>query len=253
MIVDPESPDSPIDFEPCMRDGLTCADFAEPKSHLTASEAARLTLTTKPAELISTQSPEFAQALTDQGGQLKRHALAMTCDLTSEINNENYKSNPQQPDAMQVQFIEDVSADQLFDSWYAAYPPGHPDFLVGEKTDLIREHLQPLLDRSALGTNHRSSIALLENGSATAGIIISLREGEPPYGGPWVSEIWVAPKLQQRGLGHYLLHQAQFALREDGYQSLGLSVSVGNSAQRLYESHGFTVVSESWTILISTN
>ena len=249
MIVDPESPDSPIDFEPCMRDGLTCADFAEPKSHLTASEAARLTIARKPAQLISTQSKEFAQALIDQGGQLKRHALAMTCDLT----NKKYNSKPQQPDGMQSQFIEDVSADELFDSWYAAYPPGHPDFLVGEKTDLIREHLQPLLDRSALGTNHRSSIALLENGNAKAGIIISLREGEPPYGGPWVSEIWVSPKLQQRGIGHYLLHQAQLALRDDGYQSIGLAVSVGNPAQRLYESHGFTVVSESWTILISTN
>ena len=230
-----------------MRDGLTCADFAEPKSHLNAGAAARLTLSTKPAELISTQNQEFALALIDQGGQLKRHARAMTCDVTTE----KYDSNPKLANGMQSQFIEDVSADALFDSWYAAYPPGHPDFLVGEKADLIREHLQPLLDRSALGANHRSSIALLENGNAKAGIIISLREGEPPYGGPWVSEIWVSPTLQQRGIGHYLLHQAQFALHHDGYQSLGLSVSVGNPAQRLYETHGFRVVSESWTIRIN--
>lgn len=245
--MEPESPESPIQFEPCMRDGLTCADFAEPKPHLSATEAARLTLAIQPVELISTQNPHYAQALLDLGCRLKRHALAMTCPLTGANNNIILE----QPRGMRVQFIEEVSAEDLFESWFAAYPPEHPDFLPGDKAHLIREHLQPLLDRSALGVNHRSSLAIFSHGKAHAGIIISLRDGEPPYGGPWVSEIWVSPELQGRGVGHYLLSQAQSALREDGFESLGLAVSVGNPAQRLYESHGFTVVSESWTILIS--
>ncbi len=128
--------------------------------------------------------------------------------------------------------------------------PAHPDHTPGDKSDLIREHLQPLLDRSEMGINHRSSIAVIQSGAPIAGIIISLREGDPPFGGPWVSEIWVDPTHQHQGIGRFLITQAQKELKEDGYTSLGLAVTNGNPAKQLYENSEFTTVQLSWTVAL---
>lgn len=130
--------------------------------------------------------------------------------------------------------------------------PTHPDHLPGNRIDLIREHLQPLLDRTELGVNHRSSIAILHGGIPIAGIIISLREGSSPFGGPWISEIWVDPKHQGQGIAKYLITQTQEKLKEDNYTSLGLAVTNGNQAKQLYEYAGFTVVEEFWTLSLPT-
>jgi len=240
----PEDTNCPIDFDPCIRDNTSCADFAQPKSHLSANEAARQVIDLRPAELIATPNEEFANALLNRGCTLQRHAFGMTLNLLA--NQRKQTNGPQHTYASQ--FIENFSAHELFDSWHCAYPPGHPDFLPGTKENLISENIQPLLDRSLLGPNHKCSQALTNDGDVIAAIIVSLREGEAPFGGPWVSELWCDPRFQHQGIGRTLLTTAITSLTEDGYTSLGLAVSYGNPAKKLYESLGFTVVSESWTI-----
>jgi len=138
----------------------------------------------------------------------------------------------------ETRFIEHCTADELFDSWYAAYPLGHPDYLPGTRAELMAENLQPLLDRSLLGANHRSSRAVFQDGEVLAAIIISLREGEAPYGGPWLSEIWCDPRLQHQGIGKSLLTTAIRELSEDGFTSLGLAVSHGNPWQQRFLQEG---------------
>jgi len=105
----------------------------------------------------------------------------------------------------EVHFVEDVNPESLFDSWNKAYGPNHPDHVTGEKQALINEHLAPLLDHSELGPNHRASITLFDNEMPIAAIIISLREGHAPFGGPWVSEIWVDPHHQGKGITQFLI------------------------------------------------
>jgi len=237
----PEDPLCPIDFELCLRDNKTCGDLAEPKSHLSMEQAAQQTIDLRPVDLVATTNKEFAEQLLSLGCTIRRHAFAMTLGF-SHVHLE-----PRELGHQSV-FIEDLRAHDLFDSWFAAYPPGHPDFLVGTQAELMSENLQPLLDRSLLGANHRSSQAVLHAGRVIAAIIISLREGSAPYGGPWVSEIWCDPTFQHKGIGRALLINAIAALAEDGYTSLGLAVSDGNAAISLYDSVGFEPVSESWTI-----
>lgn len=229
-----------------MRDGLTCADLARPKPNLDPIEAAQLTIALHPADLVATQNNEFAQALLVQGCSLKRNALAMT--LNVQDHPERYASDLS--DDYSLIFIEDLSADALFDSWFSAYPPGHPDFIPGTKAELIAENLQPLLNHSMMGANHRSSVAVLNESRAIAGIIISLRAGQAPYGGPWVSEFWVAASHQRMGIGKSLISTAITQLRVDGFTSLGLAVTRGNPAQSLYNSIGFQLVEESWTLAL---
>lgn len=238
--------DSPIDCELVMRDGLTCADLARPKPNLDPIEAAQLTIALHPADLVATQNKEFAQALLAQGCSLRRNALAMTLNVQDHPT----KSASDMSGDYSLIFIEDLSADALFDSWFSAYPAGHPDFHPGTRAELIAENLKPLLDRSMMGANHRSSQAVLNGSRAIAGIIISLREGRAPYGGPWGSELWVAPAHQHMGIGKSLISTAITQLREDGFTSLGLAVTKGNPAQLLYESIGFQLVEESWTLTL---
>lgn len=192
---------------------------------------------------MSTSNSEFAKALIAQGGTTKHNAIAMTCGLS------HIKSTPTQNER-KTRLIEEVDPQELFDSWHKAYGPTHPDHLPGNRIDLIREHVQPLLDRTELGVNHRSCIAILHGGIPIAGIIISLREGSSPFGGPWIFEIWVDPEHKGLGIAKYLITQAQEKLKEDIYTSLGLAVTNGNQAKQLYECAGFTVVEEFWTIAL---
>ena len=249
----PEDPNSPINFEPSIRGNTSCADFAQPKSHLSVDQAAKQTIDLRPAELIVTPNQEFAEQLLKHGCTLKRHAHAMSLDLTAYPPEPNRPRQSKESQLTQsTQFIEKLTADELFDSWSAAYPRGHPDYLPGRRAELTAENLQPLLDRSLLGANHRSSLAVLKEGEVVAAIMISLREGEAPYGGPWLSEIWCDPRFQRQGIGRALLTMAITDLIQDRFSSLGLAVSHDNPAMKLYESLGFTQVSESWTVALPT-
>ncbi len=235
-----------MDFELCIRENQTCADLAQPKPHLTISEATKQVIQERVTELISTSNSEFAKELIAQGCTTKRNAIAMICDLTQvKISPTNF--------SQETKYIEEVPAQALFTSWNNAYGPTHPDRIPGNMSDLIRDHLQPLLDRTEMGDNHRSSIAIIENGTPIAGVIVSLRDGLPPFGGPWISEIWVEPKHQQQGIAKYLIAHAQVKLKADGYSSLGLAVTNGNQAKALYEDAGFITIREFWTIALPKN
>ena len=234
-----------MDYQLFTREGRTCADLATPKPHLTPSQAAAQVISNRETELISTSHEESARQLINQGCTVKRNAIAMTCNLTNQEFSPAAIHN-------QTRFVEDIEPESLFDSWNNAYGPGHPDHVTGEKHELIKEHLTPLLDHSELGPNHRSSITLLDNETSIAAIIISLREGQPPFGGPWVSEIWVDPDHQGKRIARYLIDQAQLTLQQDGFTSLGLAVTNGNPAKNLYATAGFTTVEEFWTLKLPT-
>jgi len=230
-----------VDFELCIRENQTCADLAQPKPDLTISEATTKVMQERVTQLVSTSNSGFANELIAQGCATKRIAIAMTCDL-SQIKSTPIKN------MQEARFIGEVDPEDLFDSWNTAYGPTHPDHIPGNRADLIREHLQPLLDRTELGKNHRSSIAIFDSGIPIAGIIISLREGTSPFGGPWISEIWVDPKHQGQGIAKYLITHAQTKLKADNYSNLGLAVTKGNQAQELYEYAGFIIVEKFWTL-----
>ena len=60
--------------------------------------------------------------------------------------------------------------------------------------------------------------------------------------GAWVLTIGVADRARGLGLGRALLLTALRGTREAGLPCLGLSVTEGNPALRLYEAAGFTLV-----------
>lgn len=80
-------------------------------------------------------------------------------------------------------------------------------------------------------------------------------EEEPGYGfvSPSVPEvsIEVVPESRGQGVGGALLEELAERAKTDGFDTLGLSVEDGNTAIRLYESHGFVKlfrVENGWTM-----
>ncbi|MFJ6194506.1 GNAT family N-acetyltransferase [Micromonospora sp. NPDC092111] len=60
-------------------------------------------------------------------------------------------------------------------------------------------------------------------------------------GAAWILNLGVAPTAQRRGLGRALLVHALRGAREAGLPGLGLEVTDGNPARRLYDAAGFRV------------
>jgi GNAT superfamily N-acetyltransferase len=71
---------------------------------------------------------------------------------------------------------------------------------------------------------------------------------DPPVlgseGGPWIADIYRDPAPRWAGLGSALLYSVLTAAVADHHSAIGLAVTDGNPARRLYERLGFRVVRE---------
>lgn len=86
-------------------------------------------------------------------------------------------------------------------------------------------------------------IAIVDTSDETVvGAVVVTRLGQAPWGwggGPWVAELFVVPAHQGRGLGRALLMRAIAWSQAAGEARIGLIVTEGNPAERLYARAGF--------------
>lgn len=68
--------------------------------------------------------------------------------------------------------------------------------------------------------------------------------------GPWVTEVFRHPDRSPRGLGSLMLSAVLSRAAADGLTEIGLAVTEGNPARRVYETLGFRLVGTSITVLI---
>jgi GNAT superfamily N-acetyltransferase len=201
-----------------------------------------------PGWLLATDDEALAGHLVRAGARPQRHALVMQCDLrelhTSVPIDGRFSCGPLPtlPDAPEWRAI--------LPSWRAAFPGDHPDHFDGDDATAI-SFLLRLVDGTELGPMHRSTTLLYDpEGAPVAGVIVNIRTQDPPWGGPWIADIWRDPRLRGTGIGAMLICHAQYLLAEDGHVSLGLAVTAGNPARGSYEARGFRTVSESQTVLL---
>jgi GNAT superfamily N-acetyltransferase len=179
------------------------------------------------------------------GARLVRHAHDMELDLAT-TGSAGVGVGPALPEGLTLS--ADVAlVPALVRARLAAYPPGHPDAgPSGRSADEVEQDLINLLAGSAAGP-------VLQDASATvmdaAGMVVAAaiitRLGPEAWGwpgGPWVADVLVVPAWQGHGLGRALLTRAIAHCRAAGEARIGLTVTEGNPAQRLYASLGFQQV-----------
>jgi RimJ/RimL family protein N-acetyltransferase len=222
------------------RDGLPLADLARIHDGRDAQDAVTVLLQRNAGYLLATEDRALAEALIAAGARQIRHAFVMHVETAL------------QRDAPMVHTVPRASVDvrEFLPGWLAASPSGHPDHEEGTEEEIATRCWAWYDEPEWLAREHRSSGLIVKDGEVAAGIVVSIRPQPVPYGGPWVHDIWRVPGISEPGMGAALLAQAMRMLDEDGFPTLGLTVSAGNPARRVYERLGFVQELESWTVLI---
>lgn len=229
-----------LSYVPGERTGRPLADLVTLAPGRSIDDAATATLSTWPGWVLATSDADLAQALLAAGAEQRRRSTVMSATLPSPAAAMRLPTVPRRQ----------VPARALLPGWRAAYPVGHPDHEAGTDDEVIASCWDVYDSPEYAGAEHRSGGIVLRAGRPVGGVIIGVREEPAPWGGPWVNDIWVDPQFAGRGIGAALLGQAQWLLARDGFRTLGLVVSQGNPARRLYERSGFRTVMESWTLVL---
>jgi hypothetical protein len=174
-------------------------------------------------------SEELGRALVAAGGTPARHAHVYSHDLKELPNvSVDFELTP-----------IDRPAEDLVPVYLAAFAPGHPDRMEAPEarrhlTGILAGKLGPVLDGSGL--------ALRDGRIVRAILIATVADAPPPFGGPWVMEVFRDPDA--RGAGRALLQRA-LVLTEG---TLGLAVTHGNPAERVYAALGFKRVFTAYSV-----
>ena len=160
-------------------------------------------------------SEELGRALVAGGARLYRHSHAYTHDLVAlPALDTTYRLTP-----------VDRPAGELLPVYLTAFAPGHPDRMEGDEAG---RHLAGLIRNGLLPS---SGLAIADDRVVAAILVGTITDAPPPFGGPWIMEVFSTA----RGAGRALLGRALH--RTEG--SLGLAVTEGNPAIAVYESLGF--------------
>ncbi|WP_424531228.1 GNAT family N-acetyltransferase [Sphaerisporangium viridialbum] len=188
---------------------------------------------------------DLGRRLLSAGGRRLRHAHAYSRDL---------RADPAPPEWAETGYgvvsCDAVPAEEVFPAWRSAYPPGHPDHNAGDDATALARDLAPLLAGESYGPLLPCGGLLLRNGQVAAGVLVGVLGGHPPSGGPWVFDVFRSPGPRFAGLGAVMLRRALALATLHGLPALGLAVSDGNPARRVYERLGFRHMFSSITVIV---
>jgi len=223
------------------RDGRPLADLVE-----TAPDAAvPAVVSAIEAELAGWKvagDEALGRALAAAGATPTRHAHVMSRDLREHPAD----GDPQPPGIGPL----DATAEEIAPLHRAAYPPGHPDWAYTEPGD-SEDDLRAILAGEMAGPVLPCSRHVRNPDGTLAGVlIITTLDGPPPFGRPWVAELFRAPGPELRGTGRALLEAGLAAATRDGHATIGLAVSEGNPAVRLYAALGFERILSSLVVIV---
>ena len=183
-----------------------------------------------------------AAALVAAGEVVERHYVRMALDLTRP------------PDAVRLPegfIVTPAGAEHL-----AAYGRVVAAAYAGDHVDHQPEDDDPVLaaqlvagylagDDPGPWIAAASVHAIAPDGSVGA-VLITSEYSPDGDAQPWITDLAVDPRWAGRGVGAALIGASVARLTERGDHALGLAVTVGNPARRLYERMGFSVTHEVW-------
>ena len=222
------------------------ADLFELADGVTPEEAVPAVLADLPGALVSGDEA-LGRALLAAGAIARRHAHVYSRDLRDRPP---AWEPARAPPGVRVTALDRPAAD-LVDAWHAAFPADHPDHLGGPPPADVEQELADQIAGRVLGPMLPcSGLAVAGDGRVVAAVIVTDRPGVPPFGGPWVCDLFRHPAPGWAGLGRLLLERALSLAAALGLPALSLAVTDGNPARRLYESLAFRHVSTSLNVLV---
>ena len=193
--------------------------------------------------------PALAELLEAQGARVVRRAHEMTYDLDAHPVPAAWARPTMAPGLSLGPLYQPAS--ELAGSWRSAYAQGHVDHDPRAHAPAGVEFLGRILAGQVLGAllPYSGSVTTRE-GRAVAACIVTDRDGVPPHGGTWVTELFRDPDPAYAGTGRALLQRALALAGADGRPAVGLVVSVGNPAADLYLDLGFDLVTSSVSLVV---
>ncbi|MFI5782064.1 hypothetical protein [Nocardia sp. NPDC051570] len=187
----------------------------------------------------ATTNADLGAVLVNVGAHRRRLFHTYTRDLTAVPSTE-----PELPPGLRSVPASDVPPAALHEALLAGYPSTHPDYDEG-----ALEILDALYDGSFMGPLLSCSTVAWDGRRAVAAVLVQDIGGEPPLEGPWISDIFRQPGPGYAGLGALLLRIVMARAAASGLAALGLSVTDGNPAHKVYDRAGFRRTA-SWMDLI---
>jgi hypothetical protein len=232
-------------FEPTEREGRRVADRLQLSDGVRAEEAVPLVLEDLAGWRVGAAEP-FARMLVAAGGRARRHAHVMSRDLVRDPAPPSWLE-PALPPGVRLTPVDRPAAD-LAAAAFAAYPRDHLDYGDIPTPERPEIELEEIISGRLLGPLLRcSGLAVGEDAAVEGAILVNATPGDPPFHGPWVSQLFRHPGAP-RGTGAALLRRAVALAGRDGLPAIGLAVTHGNPAMGVYAAHGFADVSESLTV-----
>jgi GNAT superfamily N-acetyltransferase len=228
-------------FAPGLREGWPVADLFTRLPGVGVERVVARVLEDLQGTLVC-GDPELGRALVGAGGRPGRHAHLLSRDL---------RAAPARPPGPPPAGVRIVAADRpacdLAAAFRAAYARDHPDFRSHPYPEDPALDLAPLLDGRQVGPLlGASALAVDDRDRVVGAAIVNRAGGTPPEAGPWLSQLFRAPT--HRGAGRALLEHVLAALTAAGEEALGLTVTDGNPAERLYRALGFQLAFNAYNV-----
>ncbi len=191
------------------------------------------------------EGPEdLGRQLVRHGGYVVRHAHTMRRDLVSLPLPAEWSVLSLPGELRSVPCIR--PARDVLPAWRCAFPAGHPDHFQGSDEEALETQLGPLLAGEMVGPVLGCSALAVDGADrVVAGAVITDRGGLP-----WIANVFRRPDVRFPGLGSVLLRRVLVDAASRGFPSMGLAVSEGNPARRLYEKLGFRLSGTSLSVLV---
>ncbi|HEX5746843.1 MAG TPA: GNAT family N-acetyltransferase [Archangium sp.] len=234
---------------PTTREGRPWADLAWRMPHVDAARCADVLCSTLRGWVLSTEDEALGTELIGRGARILRHAHGYSRDLRAAPAPSAW-SAPEVPAGLRLTGVE-RTAEELARLLLVAYPPGHPDCFGWTPTE-ARQEVAGILAGKVLGPLLPCSGLALDGDKVVGVCLVTLRDGTPPHGGPWVIEVYRHPAPRYAGAGAALLRRALWLATRAELPALSLVVSDGNPARRVYERLGFRHVGASRTLELPT-
>jgi len=230
------------------RDRRRMADLVEPAAGVADAEIADRMLEELPGWKVG-GPVALGRALIERGAVPTRHAHVHSRDLRRHPAPAGW-ADPPLPPGVRIGPL-DRSAAELAAIYAAAYPPGHVDWTYTGPPPDYEADLASILAGRLAGPRHDAGRLAVDSEDRPAGVLlVTTLEGDTPFGGAWVAELFRRPGDDLRGLGRALLQVGTAAATAAGEPAIGLAVTDGNPAQRLYESLGFERVLSALTVVV---